>query len=252
MARSTRFTNQEVPIRRASLKRQFLQRAEELGDQIQKSDVATVWRQLDKKPEVRVVLKASTQGNLQVAQRELLKLGGKVAVMRIVKASVGQINQSDVFLAETAKGCVLGYGVPIHKDAVTRAKKQVELRSFDLLQDVVAEGRRLLEDALPMLEHEQRIGRIQIKKVVKSSKLGRIAGCFVVEGTIRRAAQVRLTRDDVVLWQGRIESLRRFKDEVKEVRENFECGVRLAGQEDFEEGDILEAFEVKRVRQRLT
>lgn len=171
--------------------------------------------------------------------------------MRVVKALVGDINPSDVFLAETVKGSILGFGVRIHKDAVTRARNQIPLRTFDLLQDVVAEARRLLEEALPTLEEEQRIGRVEIRKIVKSSKLGMIAGCFVIEGVIRRSAQVRLIRNDVVLWQGRIEGLKRFKEEAKEVRENFECGVRLASGVDFEEGDLLEVVEIRHTRQRL-
>jgi translation initiation factor IF-2 len=186
-----------------------------------------------------------------VAQRELLKLGGKMASVRVVKALVGNINQSDVFLAETIKGSVLGYGVQIHKDAVTRAKNQIQLRAFALLQDVVAEARKLLEDALPRLEEEERIGRVEVRQVIKSSKLGKIAGCFVVDGVIRRSAQLRLVRDDVILWQGRMEGLKRFKDEVKEVRENFECGIRLAGHEGFQPGDCFEVFEIKKIRQRL-
>jgi translation initiation factor IF-2 len=170
-----------------------------------------------------------------------------MANLRIIRAGIGDVVASDVFLAETAKASILGYGVSVHR----AVKPKVELRTYDTLQAVVEEARRMLEEALPPLEVEKHLGRVEIRKVIKSSKVGRIAGCFVLRGIVRRNAVVRLIRDEIVLWQGKLASLKRFKDEAKEVRENFECGIKLAGRSDIKEGDILEVIEIKKVKQRL-
>lgn len=174
-----------------------------------------------------------------------------MANLRIIRASVGDVAPSDVFLAETAKADVLGFGVGAHKTALKKAKGRVEIRTYATLQKVVEEARRRLEAALPPLEVEKQIGCVEIRKVIKSSKFGKIGGSFVTEGVIRRNARVRLIRNEIVLWQGRLAGLKRFKDEAKEVRENFECGIRLAGHADIREGDLLEVIEVKKVKQRL-
>ena len=197
---------------------------------------------------MRIVLKADANGTLQVVRRELLALAGDKANLRIVRAGVGDVVPSDVFLAETAKAKILGFGVEKHKKA---SNQDVEIATHDTLQAVVEQARRWLEAALPPLEVETHIGRVEIRKVIKSSKLGRIAGCFVVQGVVRRNARVRLIRNEIILWQGKLSSLKRFKDEAKEVRENFECGIRLAGFSEIQEGDHLEIIEVKKVKQRL-
>jgi translation initiation factor IF-2 len=217
------------------------------------SDASEVWRRFDKesRPEVRIVLKADTQGTLRVAQKALMGLGGRMANLQVIRGDVGDVVPSDVFLAETTKASILGFGTNVHRDAIAKAKDKVGIQSFRTLQDVVGAARSLLEDALPFHEEEERIGRVEIRKIIKSSKTGRIAGCFVVEGVVRRNAQLRLMRNNVVLWQGRSTSLRRFKDEAKEVRENFECGILLAGYEDIEVGDVLEVLDIRKIKQRL-
>ncbi len=214
------------------------------------ANVGDFWRLFQKKelPEVRIVLKADANGTLRVAQRALLALAGEQANLRIVRAGVGDVVPSDVFLAETAKAKILGFGVRKHKKA---SDKGVEIETHDTLQAVVEQARQWLEASLPLLEEERHIGHVEIRKVIKSSKLGKIAGCFVTQGVVRRNARVRLVRDEIVLWQGKLASLKRFKDEAKEVRENFECGIRLAGFPEPKEGDLLEVIEVKKVKQRL-
>jgi len=204
---------------------------------------------------VRAILKADTNGTLSVLRRELSKIGGDKARLKIIRSGVGDIVPSDVFLADTTKAKILGFGVATHRDVVMRgwdkSKPWAEIKTYDTLQAIVEQARRWLEEIIPPLEVEEQIGRVKVCKIIKSSKLGKIGGGFVTSGVIRRNSQIRLVRDGIILWQGRLTGLRRFKDDAKEVRENFECGVRLAGYDDIQEGDLLEVIEVKKVPVKL-
>src|SRR5690606_21623321 len=130
-------------------------------------------------------------------------------------------------------------------------EKNVEIRTYRIIYELLDGMREIMGGVLEPEEIEEVIGQVQVRKVFRSSKLGNIAGCFVESGVVRRNALLRLVRDGIILWQGPMDSLRRFKDDVKEVRENFECGIKLHGYDDLKDGDMLEVIEVKKIPRTL-
>ena len=198
---------------------------------------------------MRIVLKSDAHGTLTTIRDELSSLGEGKARINIVRAGVGDVVTSDVFLAATTKSTILGFGVSLHKQA---RPKDVPVELHQTIYEIKKAALRLLEGVIEPEIVEIPIGKVGIKKIIKSSKLGRIAGCFVAEGVVRRNSQIRVMREDIVLWQGGIKSLKRFNEDANEVRENFECGIRLNGFTDLKAGDELEAIEVKKVKHKLT
>lgn len=227
------------------------------GDSHIPTDYAGVIKQLadQQVKEVRVILKADTQGSLQVLKAELSKLGNSEVRCRVIRDGVGAITTADVNLAfaeRTGTCVIMGFGVIAEAKARALAKERgVNIRTHNVIYDLLNDMKDVMGGALEPEERENVIGMVEIRKVFRSSKLGNIAGCFVEQGVVRRNAHVRLSRDGIVLWQGELASLRRFKDDVREVRENFECGIKLQGYDDIKEGDRLEVFEIERIKRTL-
>ncbi|MCO5167188.1 MAG: translation initiation factor IF-2 [Planctomycetes bacterium] len=221
------------------------------------TDYAGVIKQLADKQvkEVRVIIKADTQGSLQVLKAEVNKLGNNEVRCRVIRDGVGAITTADVNLAfaERTGSCVImGFGVIAESKARALAKERgIDIRTHSVIYDLLNDMKDVMGGALEPEERENVIGMVEIRKVFRSSKLGNIGGCFVEQGVVRRNAHVRLSRDGIVLWQGELASLRRFKDDVREVRENFECGIKLAGYDDIKDGDRLEVFEIERIKRTL-
>jgi translation initiation factor IF-2 len=205
--------------------------------------------------DVKVIIKADTQGSLQVLKAEITKLATSEVRCRIIRDAVGAITTADVNLgfAERGGSCVImGFGVIAETKARALAKeKGVDIRTHTIIYDLLNDMKVVMGGALEPEERENVIGMVEVRKVFRSSKLGNICGCFVEQGVVRRNAHVRLSRDGIVLWQGELSSLRRFKDDVKEVRENFECGIKLSGYDDVKDGDRLEVFEVEKIKRTL-
>ena len=199
-----------------------------------------------------VVLKSDVQGSQEALAQALVKLSTDEVKVQIVHAGVGGISESDVNLALASKAVIIGFNTRADLGARKTAENNgVDIRYYNIIYDAVDEIRAAMTGMLTPDKKEEIIGNVEIRVVYKISKVGAVAGCMVTDGVIRRNAGVRLLRDNVVVWTGQLASLKRFKDDAKEVRQNFECGLQLHNYDDIREGDVLEAFEVKEVARTL-
>ena len=195
-----------------------------------------------------VILKADVQGSQEALSHALQKLSTDEVKVQVVHAAVGGISESDVNLAVASKAVIIGFNVRADQGARKTAENNgVDIRYYNIIYDAVDEIKAAMTGMLTPDKKEEIIGNVEIREVYKISKVGSVAGCMVTDGLIRRSAGVRLLRDNVVVWTGQLASLKRFKDDAKEVRQNFECGLQLHNYDDIQVGDILEAFEVKEV-----
>ncbi|MDC3379258.1 translation initiation factor IF-2, partial [Planctomycetota bacterium] len=216
--------------------------------------VGDVWRVLQEQEvkEVRAIVRADVQGSLQVLKREMTNLSTDEVKIRVILDGVGGVTTSDVQLAQASEAVVMGFGVTAEPKARALAKELgVDIRTHRVIYTLLDDCKVVMGEALEPEEQENVLGSVEVRKVFKSSKLGMIAGCFVEDGIVRRDAQIRLVRDGIVLWQGGLDSLRRFKDDVKEVRENFECGIKLRNYDNIQSGDRLEVFEIKKIARTI-
>ena len=172
--------------------------------------------------------------------------------VNVLHAGVGGINESDVTLAKASNGFIIGFNVRANPQAREIARRdKVDIRYYSIIYNVVDDATVMLTDMLAPGLHELLLGHAEIRKVFSISKVGKVAGCMVTDGQVRRGARVRVLRDDVVAHEGRLSSLKRFKDEVREVRGGFECGIAFENYDDLREGDIVECFEVEEVARTL-
>jgi translation initiation factor IF-2 len=202
--------------------------------------------------ELNIVLKADVAGSLEALQDEIAKVPQEQVTINVIHSQTGGINESDVMLASASDAIVIGFNVRPLADARRAAEREgVDVRTYSVIYKVTEDLRNAMEGMLEAVEVEETLGEAEIKQTFKASRVGRIAGCVVNEGRVRRDASVRLIRDGTVIWDGRIGSLRRFKDDVQEVEQGQECGIVLEGFADVKEGDVLEFFETKQVEQTL-
>ena len=170
----------------------------------------------------------------------------------MLHAGVGGVNESDITLAAASNATVIGFNVRANPQARELAKRDnIEIRYYSIIYDVIDDIRQVLTGLLAPGLRETFLGNAQIRDVFNITKVGKVAGCYVTEGVVKRGAKVRLLRDDVVIHEGTLKTLKRFKDEVREVRESFECGMAFENYEDIRVGDIVEAFEVEEVTRTL-
>jgi translation initiation factor IF-2 len=199
-----------------------------------------------------LIIKADVQGSQEALATSLLKLSTDEVKVQIVMAGVGGISESDVNLAVAANAVVIGFNVRGDAGARKTAENNgIDMRYYNIIYDAVDDVKRALSGMLTPDKKEEIIGTAEIRQIFRASKIGTIAGCMVIAGVVRRDAKIRLLRNNVVVYSGELESLKRFKDDVKEVRENFECGLNIKGYNDIEEGDHIEFFEVKEVARTL-
>ncbi len=201
---------------------------------------------------LNLLLKADVSGSLEALQDEIAKLPQDEVSVDIVRAAAGGINESDVMLAAASDAIIIGFNVrPLADARRAAATEGVEIRTYSVIYKVTEELRAAMEGMLEPDEIEKALGEAEVLEIFKASKVGTIAGSRVSEGRIARDAEARLVRDGTVVWTGRIGSLRRFKDDVREVEQGQECGIVLAGFQDVKPGDIIEAFETTRVEKTL-
>ncbi|MEQ1602626.1 MAG: translation initiation factor IF-2 [Methylophilaceae bacterium] len=205
--------------------------------------------------EVRVlplIIKSDVQGSYEALATSLQKLSTDEVKVNIIHTGVGAISESDVNLAAASKAVVIGFNV--RADAGARKLIEsagVDVRYYNIIYEAVDEVKAALSGMLAPEQKESAIGMVEIREVYRISKVGAVAGCYVQEGIIKRGSRIRLLRDDVVIFTGELDSLKRFKDDVKEVKSNFECGLSLKNFNDIEVGDLLEVFEVVEVARTL-
>jgi translation initiation factor IF-2 len=202
--------------------------------------------------ELDIVLKADVAGSLEALQDEIAKVPQEQVGINIIHSQTGGINESDIMLASASDAIVIGFNVRPLADARRAAEREgVDVRTYSVIYKITEDLRNAMEGMLEAVEVEETLGEAEVKQTFKASKVGRIAGCVVSEGRVARDASVRLIREGTVIWDGRLGSLRRFKDNVQEVEQGQECGIVLDGYGDVKEGDVLEFFETKQVEQTL-
>jgi translation initiation factor IF-2 len=194
---------------------------------------------------LNIVLRADVQGSLEAVKTALQKIESNKVVVNVISYGVGEISESDVELAATSKATILGFHTTIEAHAEPMVKNySVPVRLHSIIYHAQDDIRALMKGLLDKVAEEQSRGKAEVKTLFKSSQLGTIAGCIVIDGVISRNCNARLIRDGQTLWQGPIASLKRFKDDVKEVTKGTECGIVLQGFSTCVPGDILEAYEI--------
>jgi len=202
--------------------------------------------------ELKLIIKADVQGSVEAVSDSLTRLSTPKVKVSVVHQAAGAITEGDVNLAVAAGAIIIGFNVrPAGKAAALAQQEEVQIRHYTIIYNVVDEVKAAMEGLLAPTMVEKNIGQAEIRQVFKTSKSGAVAGCMVIQGTIKRSGGARLLRDGASLWQGKISGLKRFKDDAKDVKEGFECGISLEGFSEFKEGDIIEAFEVEEVKQTL-
>jgi translation initiation factor IF-2 len=199
-----------------------------------------------------LIVKTDVQGSQEALVSALIKLSTDEVRVQVVHAAVGGISESDINLAIASNAVVIGFNVRAEQSAKKLAEANgIDLRYYNIIYDAVDEIKAAMSGMLAPERKEEVIGLVEIREVYTISRLGNIAGCMVLDGLIRRDSQVRLLRNNVVHWNGYVESLRRFKDDVKEVKSGFDCGLTLRGNNDIQVGDQLEVFEIKEIARTL-
>ncbi len=202
--------------------------------------------------ELKVIIKGDVQGSIEALQQALEKLTTKKVKLTVVRAAVGGITESDVNLAVAGGAIIIGFNVrPAGKARKVAEQEGIEIRLYSVIYECIDDVRSAMEGLLPARKVEKELGRAEVRQVFRITKVGAVAGCMVVHGLIKRSAEVRLIREDVVIWGGRLASLKRFKDDQREVKEGFECGLSLDGYNELKEGDIIECFEIEEVKATL-
>ena len=199
-----------------------------------------------------LILRADVQGSLEALKNSLMKIQSKKVRLEIVNTGVGEISESDIELAAASKATIVGFHTHIESraDDLIRHKK-ISVLSEDVIYHLIDQVKERMRLLLDKIEKETDMGAALVKAVFKSSQLGLIAGCQVTEGLIKRTHLIRQLRNNEVIWKGKLGSLKRMKEDVKEVKEGFECGILLEGQSDVKEGDILQAYELSYLEQEL-
>ena len=199
-----------------------------------------------------MIIKTDVQGSQEALVQSLQKLSTAEVRVQVVHAAVGGISENDVNLAVASKAVIIGFNTRADASARKLAEANgVDIRYYNIIYDAVDEVKAAMSGMLSPEKREQALGLVEIRQVFVVSKVGSIAGCYVLEGLVKRGSQVRLLRNNVVLWTGELDSLKRFKDDVKEVKSGFECGLSLKNYNDIQEGDQLEIFEVQEVARTL-
>jgi translation initiation factor IF-2 len=203
--------------------------------------------------ELNLVLKADVAGSLEALADEIVRLPQDQVQVNIIRDGVGGIAESDVMLAAASDAVIIGFNVrPVGNAGQVADREGVEIRTYSVIYNIVEDLRAAMEGLLDAKEVEEAVGTAEVRATFKASRVGTIAGSYVTDGVVRRGVQCRLVRDGTVIYDGRIGSLRRFKDDVREVTAGMECGIVLENYPDPKEGDVIEAYEIKQVEQTLS
>jgi len=238
---------QVIEHRKAGAKRQVVGRKglvslDDLFERIKEGDVK----------ELNIVLKTDVQGSLEAVGESLVKQSTEEVKLNIIHSATGAITESDVMLASASGAIIIGFNVRVNPRVSDVAEKEnVDIRYYDVIYNVVKDIRLAMAGLLEPVFKERVIGRADVKEVFRIPKVGSVAGCYVTDGHVERNGRVRLLRDDVVVFDGKIASLRRFKEDAKEVQSGYECGIGLENFQDIKSGDVFEVYEVEEVKAEL-
>jgi translation initiation factor IF-2 len=202
--------------------------------------------------ELNIVLKADAQGSIEAIRKSLEELSNEEVKVNIIHAGVGPITENDVMLAAASNAIVIGFNVRPDSAARKAAEKEkVDVRTYRVIYDIVDEVKKAMQGLLTPEEKEVYLGSAEVRATFKVPKVGTVAGCYVKDGVIKRNANVRLVRDGVVIYDGKIASLKRFKDDVREVQAGYECGVGLENFNDIKVGDVIECYTIEQVQKEI-
>jgi translation initiation factor IF-2 len=202
--------------------------------------------------EAIVVVKADVQGSVEAITHSLEKLSTDEVKARVVHGAVGGISESDILLAQASGAPIIAFNVRANKQARDLAEKEgIEIRYYSVIYDLINDVKDTLSGMLAPERRETFLGYAEVLQVFNISKLGKVAGCRITEGVVKRGCGVRLLRDNVVIHEGELSTLKRFKDEVNEVQSGMECGMGFVGYQDLKEGDQIECFQVELIERKL-
>jgi translation initiation factor IF-2 len=199
-----------------------------------------------------LVIKTDVQGSLEAIEGALSRAGSEEVGVQVLHGGVGGITESDVILAHASGAAIIGFNVRANAQARERSKRDgVDIRYYNIIYNVIDDVKAALSGMLAPETRERFLGNAEILEVFNISKVGKVAGCRVTDGSVKRGAKVRLIRDDVVIHEGDLSTLKRFKDEVREVQAGQECGMAFANFQDIQKGDVIECYEVETIRRSL-
>jgi translation initiation factor IF-2 len=202
--------------------------------------------------DLNVIVKGDVQGSVEAVGETLRKLSTDAVRLNVIHSAVGAVTETDVNLATASNAIIIGFNVRPEVKAQNMAEKEgVDIRLYNVIYDAVEDVKKAMEGLLEPTLKEKYLGRAEVREVFSVPKIGNVAGCYIQDGKVIRNAQVRLLRDNVVIYTGKMSSLRRFKDDVKEVATGYECGIGLENYNDIKLGDIIEAFEMEKVAATL-
>jgi len=202
--------------------------------------------------ELNIIVKADVDGSIEALSDSLLKLSTPEVQVNIIHKEVGQISESDVLLASVSDAIVIGFQVRPSANARKIAQtEQIEIRLYSIIYDAINEIKDAMEGLLEPTVEEVITGNAEVREVFKISKIGTVAGCMVTDGNLKRTNRVRLIRDGIVTYTGEMNQLKRFKEDVQDVKKGYECGISIKNFNDIEMGDIIEGFTQKEVKRKL-
>jgi translation initiation factor IF-2 len=226
-------------------------RSRELADIKPQITLENLFQRISSAAEVQtlnIIIRADVRGSIEAIRKELGKLEHPEVKLKILQASVGGITEADVQLADASEAIIVGFNVVPDEGARTLAeKKKIQIRRYDIIYNLAADIKAALEGLLKPVEQQKELGRALIQQTFSVSRLGTIAGCRILSGTVERDCRIRVIRDSRIIGDYLLDSLRREKDDAKEVREGYECGIKLRGFNDVKEGDILEAYKIEEI-----
>ncbi|AJY71531.1 translation initiation factor IF-2 [Geobacter sulfurreducens] len=235
-------SHRQQKLRETELAKHSKMSLEQLYDKIQKGEVK----------DLNAIVKADVQGSVEAVSESLRKLSTDAVRLNVIHSSVGAITETDVNLASASNAIILGFNVRPEPKASAHAEKEgVDIRLYNIIYDAVEDIKKAMEGLLEPTLREKYLGRAEVREVFSVPKVGNVAGCYIQDGKMIRNAQVRLLRDNVVIYEGKMSSLRRFKDDVKEVATGYECGIGLENYNDIKVGDVIEDFEIEKIATTL-
>ena len=201
---------------------------------------------------MNIIVKGDTDGSIEALSDSFIKLSTEKVNVNVISKAVGQISENDVMLASASDAVIVGFQVRPSAGARKLAEKEgVDIRLYSIIYDAIEEVKEAMEGMLKPIVKEEITAMVEVRQVFHISKVGYIAGAYVIDGKVSRSDKARLIRDGVVVFSGDIAALKRFKDDVKEVTTNFECGISLQGCNDIKEGDTIETYREIEIKQKL-
>jgi translation initiation factor IF-2 len=246
-------TADENEAREIANRRMRVKREQDIR-QVKRASLSDVYEHIEegKIKELKLILKGDVGGSVEALSDTLEKISTSEVKVRVIHKGVGSINESDVLLAAASDAIIVGFHVrPDFRARELSAKEKVDIRLYDVIYEIESNIKKALEGLLAPEITEAILGSAEVKNVFKISGIGQIAGCLVQQGSIKKGGKVRVVRDGVVIYEGIVTSLKRFKDDSKEVTSGLECGIKIESYNDVKEGDVLEAYEVKELARKL-